>query len=114
MIAIPVKTNKENTAVSTMFGKAKYFALISNDKVEIFRNEKEGGRAVSSWLKEKNVDTIITSHIGTKPFSMVTDLGMKVYFAGTERIEMNDALLKYADGELPPLTLENFDLLMKL
>ncbi|RWS48125.1 dinitrogenase, partial [Arcobacter venerupis] len=27
MIAIPVKTNKLNSAISTLFGKAKYFAL---------------------------------------------------------------------------------------
>ena len=113
MIAIPVKTNKENTAVSTMFGKAKYFALISNDKIEIIRNEHAGGRAVATWLKSKNVDILITSHMGDNPFSVLLEMGIKVYFAGNERIEMNDVLLKYADGELPPLTLENFKTLMK-
>lgn len=113
MIAIPVKTNKENTAVSTMFGKAKYFALISNDRVEIIRNEHAGGRAVATWLKSKNVDTLITSHMGDNPFSVLLEMEIKVYFAGNERIEINDVLLKYADGELPPLTLENFKILMK-
>ncbi|WP_122893223.1 NifB/NifX family molybdenum-iron cluster-binding protein [Arcobacter peruensis] len=113
MTAIPVKTNKENTAVSTMFGKAKYFALISNDKIEIIRNEHAGGRAVATWLKSKNVDILITSHMGDNPFSVLLEMGIKVYFAGNERIEMNDVLLKYADGELPPLTLENFKTLMK-
>lgn len=113
MIAIPVKTNKENTAVSTMFGKAKYFALISNDRVEIIRNEHVGGRAVATWLKSKNVDTLITSHMGDNPFSVLLEMGIKVYFAGNERIEINDVLLKYADGELPLLTLENFKILMK-
>ena len=54
MIAIPVKINKENTAVSTLFGKAKYFAFIENNKIEIVKNEQSGGKAVANWLKSKN------------------------------------------------------------
>ena len=69
MIAIPVKTNKENTAVSTLFGKAKYFAFIENNKIEILKNEQMGGKAVANWLKNKNVDVLITSHLGEKPLS---------------------------------------------
>jgi predicted Fe-Mo cluster-binding NifX family protein len=113
MIAIPVKTNKENTAVSTLFGKAKYFAFIQNNKIEIVKNEQSGGRAVATWLKSKNVDTLITSHMGEKPFETLLNNDLKVYFAGNERIEINDVLLKYADGELPSLTLENFKTLIK-
>ena len=108
MIAIPVKTNKENTAVSTLFGKAKYFALISKGTIEIVKNEQLGGKAVANWLKSKNVDTLITSHMGEKPFSTLLQNNINVYFAGDERIEINDVLLKYADGELPSLSLENF------
>ena len=113
MIAIPVKTNKENTAVSTLFGKAKYFALISKGTIEIVKNEQLGGKAVANWLKSKNVDTLITSHMGEKPFSTLLENNMNVYFAGDERIEINNVLLKYADGDLPSLTLENFKTLIK-
>lgn len=113
MIAIPVKTNKENTAVSTLFGKAKYFAFIENNKIEIVKNEQSGGKAVANWLKSKTVDTLITSHMGEKPFSTLLQNNINVYFAGDERIEINDVLLKYADGELPSLTLENFETLIK-
>ena len=113
MIAIPVKTNKENTAVSTLFGKAKYFAFIENNKIEIVKNEQSGGKAVANWLKSKNVDTLITSHMGEKPFSTLLQNNINVYFAGDERIEINYVLLKYADGDLPSLTLENFNTLIK-
>ena len=113
MIAIPVKTNKENTAVSTLFGKAKYFAFISKGTIEIVKNEQSGGRAVANWLKSKNVNTLITSHMGEKPFSTLIENSIKVYFAGDERIEINEVLLKYADGDLPSLTLENFNTLIK-
>ena len=78
MIAIPVKTNKENTAVSTLFGKAKYFAFIENNKIEILKNEQIGGKAVVNWLKSKNVDTLITSHMGEKPFETLLNNDLKV------------------------------------
>jgi predicted Fe-Mo cluster-binding NifX family protein len=113
MIAIPVKTNKLNSAISTLFGKAKYFALIENNSIEILKNEQIGGRAVVNWLKSKNVDTLITSHMGEKPFSSLIKSNIKVYFAGNERIEIKEVLLKYADGELPILDNENFHTFLK-
>ena len=113
MIAIPVKTNKENTAVSTLFGKAKYFAFIENNKIEILRNEQTGGRAVANWLKSKNVDTLITSYMGEKPFETLLNNDLKVYFAGDERIELKDVMIKYADGELQILNNQNFHTLLK-
>ena len=109
MIAIPVKTDKENTAVSTLFGKAKFFAFIENNKIEIIKNEQTGGRAVANWLKSKKVDTLITSHMGENPFTTLLENDIKVYFAGNERIEIDDILLKYADGELVCLSTKNFN-----
>jgi len=113
MIAIPVKTNKENTAVSTLFGKAKYFAFIENNKIEILKNEQMGGRAVVNWLKSKNVEVLITSHLGEKSFETLLNKGLKVYFAGDERIELKDVMIKYADGELQILNNQNFHILLK-
>lgn len=113
MIAIPVKTNKENTAVSTLFGKAKYFALINNNHIEIIKNEQLGGKAVANWLKSKNVNILITSHMGERPLSTLLNNKIEVYFAGNERIEISDVLLKYADGELPILNDKNFRTLIK-
>lgn len=109
MIAIPLKTNKENSAVAKLFGKAKYFALINKNKIEIIKNEKEGGRAVVKWLKEGcNVDTLITSHLGEKPFLSLLKNDVNVYFAGEDRILLNEVLLKHADGELPLISVVNF------
>ena len=113
MIAIPVKTNKENAAVSTLFGKAKYFAFIENNKIKILKNEQMGGKAVANWLKNKNVDVLITSHLGEKPLSTLLNNGLKVYFAGDERIELKDVMIKYADGELQILNNQNFHILLK-
>ncbi|MCG3655294.1 NifB/NifX family molybdenum-iron cluster-binding protein [Aliarcobacter butzleri] len=113
MIAIPVKTDKEDTAVSTLFGKAKYFALIDNNKINIVKNEQSGGKAVVKWLKNQNVDTLITSHIGERPFTLLSDLNIKTYFAGDKRVELKEVLLKYADGELAILDDYTFQTLIK-
>ena len=113
MIAIPVKTTKENTVVSTLFGKAKYFAFIENNKIEILKNEQMGGKAVANWLKSKNIEVLITSHVGEKPFETLLNKGLKVYFAGDERIELKDVMIKYADGDLTLLTNENFHTFLK-
>jgi predicted Fe-Mo cluster-binding NifX family protein len=113
MIAIPVKTNKQNTAVSPLFGKAKYFALVQNGDIQIVKNEANGGRAVVSWLKSLGVTKLITSHMGQNPFNILQSSNIKVYFAGDERIELTDVLVKYADGDLVLLNSENYDKYIK-
>jgi predicted Fe-Mo cluster-binding NifX family protein len=46
MIAIPAKTDTQNPAVITLFGKAKWFAFIDGDRVTIEKNELQSGRSV--------------------------------------------------------------------
>jgi len=110
MIAIPIKMAKEDSAVSPLFGKAKYFALAKNGTIKIVKNEFKGGGAVVKWLNNLGVKKILTAHMGENPFSTLLDYGIDVYFVGGERLLVKDALLKYADGELPLLTKTNFNL----
>lgn len=107
MIAIPVKTNKLNSAISTLFGKAKYFALIENNSIEILKNEQKNGQAVIDWLKSKNVDTLITSYLGKKEFLKLMN-NIRVYFAGDKTIEIDNLLLKYSEGDLHILNQRNY------
>ena len=72
-----------------------------------------GIKKATNWLKSKNVDTLITSHMGEKPFSTLLQNNINVYFAGDERIELKDVMIKYADGELSLLNNENFQILIK-
>ena len=71
------------------------------------------GKAVANWLKSKNIEVLITSHVGEKPFETLLNKGLKVYFAGDERIELKDVMIKYADGDLTLLTNENFHTFLK-
>jgi len=59
MIAIPVKTNKENPVVSTSFGIAKWCAYVEGDSVTIEANSTESIRVVVEQMAQKGIDQII-------------------------------------------------------
>jgi len=103
-IAIPVKMNNENTAIAPLFGKAKWFAIIENEKIIIEKNPAEGGRGVIEWLHQMHVDTLIIQEMGQGPYSMILKLGdIKVYHSVFERITLAEALQKFNQGALPLL-----------
>jgi len=100
-IAIPVKMNRENPAVSPLFGRTKWFAFVEKGKVEIKRNPGDGGQAVIEWFADEGVDTVIMQEMGISPYEMIQKHGgMKIYHSGYERILLNDLIKKFADGEL--------------
>ena len=109
MIAIPLKMKKENSAVSPLFGKAKYFAIADKGKIEILENVCHGGNQVAMWLHSLGVKKLLVSHMGANPFETLTKLGIESYFVGEERILLKEALLAYADGDLMSVDKENFD-----
>lgn len=113
MIAIPIKIKKETCFLSTLFGKAKYFALINNNTIEIVKNEQTSGKAVADWLKSKNVNILITSHIREKPFERLLNHNIRTYFARDKKVDINKVLLQYADGELSILDHELFQIIFK-
>ena len=101
MIAIPVKTNKENPAVSTLFGKSKWFAYIDIDgKVSIEANETDSGRAVVENMVQKGVDTLVFHHMGGNPFMLLQKAKIKCYHDGGERILLDDVLEQLKNNNL--------------
>ena len=108
MIAIPIKEDDDNSNLSKKFGKAKYFALINNNKIEILKNDRGNGKAVANWLKSKNVNIVIASQVKEKSFNALKNYGISVYFTGSTKIKIQEALLKYADGDVPVLNKLNY------
>ncbi|MEA3418896.1 MAG: NifB/NifX family molybdenum-iron cluster-binding protein [Campylobacterota bacterium] len=103
-LVIPVKMNKENSAVAPLFGKAKWFAFVEDGKVMIEKNPVQGGAAVIKWFTEQNVEAIIFQEMGTTPYEMIkTEGGMKLYHAGYDRILLDELLQKFNKGELVEL-----------
>ncbi len=100
-IAIPVKMNRENSAIAPLFGKAKWFAIVEDGKITIEQNQAEGGRAVIEWFNTMKIDTIIMQEMGEGPYEMIQKLGtMKIYHSGFERILLQDVLQKFEANDL--------------
>ncbi len=100
MIAIPVKTNKENPAVTTLFGKAKWFAFVDGDKITIEKNEIMSGRAVVEDFVAKGVTKIVFSHMGGNPFMLLQKAKIECYHSGEERVLLNDVVEKLKNDQL--------------
>jgi len=103
MLAVSVKTGKENTAVSPLFGKAKYFAFYDGKTITIEKNEAGDGIAVIDWFVQKGVDTIIVKEMGANPYKALQKYDIKLLYAGDERIEVTEIVKQYDAGELKPL-----------
>jgi len=113
-IAIPVKMNNENPALAPLFGKAKWFAIVKNDKTEILRNEQNGGRAVIEWLNSMGIDTIIFQEMGHTPYEIVKEIGtMELFHAGHERVLLNDILEKFKNDALKIIDDTNIDAIIQ-
>lgn len=85
-IALPIKTPSADAALAPLFGKAKQFAIIDGENIEIVPMNQDGGRAVVGTLIDKGVDVLVTSHMGTNPYQMLKEAGIKIYYGGEKRI----------------------------
>ncbi|MDY0233063.1 MAG: NifB/NifX family molybdenum-iron cluster-binding protein [Sulfurimonas sp.] len=114
MIAIPVKTDKENPAVTTLFGKAKWFAIVDNDKITIEKNELQSGRTVVESFVSRGITKIIFNHMGGNPFMLLQKANIECYHSGDDRIELSDAIKKLNSGELIKVDSSNMSKFVEL
>jgi len=105
MIAMPVKTNSQESAISPVFGKVKYFAIVDSDnKIKFVENLEKSGTKAVQLLLENGVTNLLTPHIGENPFQMALEKGLKVYFVGKERMTILEAVAKFRNSEFPDAT----------
>jgi len=108
MIAVPVKTNKENPVVSTLFGKAKWFAFVDeNGKISIEKNSAESGRAVVENLVTKGVDKLVFHHMGGNPFMLLQKENIECFYDGGERIFLDELLQQLQNNNLVKVDAHN-------
>jgi len=109
MIAAPLKMNKIDSAITTVFGKAKYFGIYNQntEEVTVIENPQQGGPAVLSFLKEKGVNTILTQHLGQRPLSIAHELDMNVYHCTKERMTLTEASEKFRTDSFTEITMAN-------
>lgn len=114
MIAIPVKTDKEDPAVTTLFGKAKWFAIVDKGKVTIEKNELQSGRSVVENFVSRGVTKIIFNHMGGTPFMLLQKENIECFHSGDERILLSDAIKKFNGGELTKVDSSNMSKFVEL
>jgi predicted Fe-Mo cluster-binding NifX family protein len=100
MIAIPVKTDKENPAVTTLFGKAKWFAIVDGENITIEKNETQSGRAVVENFAARGIKKIIFQHMGGNPFMLLQKAKIECFHSGDERTLLLDVLEKLKNNQL--------------
>jgi len=114
MIAIPLKLNKENSAVAPLFGKAKWFAFVEDGKISIEKNELQGGTGVVAWLIQKGVNTLIIQKMSNPPYQMIKEDGqISIFYAGDKRIELGELLKRHEENELAILNDTNANGIIK-
>lgn len=100
-IAVPVKTNREAPAIAPLFGKAKWFAIIEDDKIEIIQNPCHGGTEVAQWLINQGVTTVLFQEMGDGPYGVFQNAAEVVlYHTGFERTTLSEALEAYNNKTL--------------
>ncbi len=112
LTAIPLKMNKPDSAVSPLFGHAKWFAFVTDDgQVRIEANPYDGGMPVIDWLLAQGVKRIVTPHIGARPFVYLLEQGVKAWYPGEGRITLSEAIqmLRNPDETMERITLENVE-----
>lgn len=101
MTAIPIKSNKLDSAVTTLFGKAKWFALVNNNgEINIIKNESESGRHVVEQLVQMGVKNLIFNQMGGNPFMLLQRNGIKCFHSGNERITIPQVMEKLNQNQL--------------
>ncbi len=113
MIVFPVKTQKENSAVSPLFGKAKYFAFFDGEKLDIEANPYNKGSMLIEWFLSKGVEELIIKEMGIKPFNKVKNTNIKVLYAGDDRVSINEVIEKYKNKSLKTLNEEELLTIVK-
>ncbi len=113
-IAIPVKTNKEDASITPVFGRAKWFKFVENGQVSVERSEASDGVGVIEWLLQLGVDTLIIKNISTPPYQMAKEDGrITIYYAGDEKIAIDELIQKCTNNELVVINDTNSDDLVK-
>jgi len=101
MIAIPIKFNKVDSAINTLFRKSKWFVFIDeNGNINIERNEFKKGREVINSMLKKGVKKLIFNSMGANPFMLLQRNNIECFYSGSERILFEDAIKKLKNNEL--------------
>jgi len=110
MFAAPLKSNNNDAAITTVFGKAKWFGIYNpaDNSMKVIPHTEQGA-AIIGKLKEEGVTVILTKHLGPRPLQIVHEMGMKLFYPGDERMTLIEAVANFQSGSLEEITMQNID-----
>jgi len=110
MFAAPLKSNSKDAAITTVFGKAKWFGIYNpaDNSMKVIAHTEQGA-AIIGKLKNEGVTTILTKHLGGHPLQTAEEMGMKVFYPGDERMTLIEAVSNFQGGSLEEITMNNID-----
>ena len=108
--AAPFKMNKEESAITKVLGKAKYFGIYddSTNEIKVIENKETGGPAIFLELAKEGVDILLTPHAGPGAVKAGIQTGIKLFYCGEERKLLLEAVKEFQEGNYPEITPENF------
>jgi len=108
--AAPFKMNKEESAITKVLGKAKYFGIYddSTNQMEVIENKETGGPAIFFELQKLGVDVLLTPHAGPGAVKAAVQTGIKIFYCGEERKLLLEAVKEFQEGKYTEITPENF------
>jgi len=110
MFAAPLKSNSNEAAITTVFGKAKWFGIYNpaDNSMKVIPHTEQGA-AIIKKLKEEGVTTILSRHLGPRPLQIVHEMGMKVFYPGDARMTLLEAVATFQSAPLEEITMTNID-----
>lgn len=101
MIAIPVAQRGADTLKNiNLFTKAKLIALVTEDAdVQVIENSFTSGKALAEHLIALGVTTLITNHMGAKPYATLTAAEVEIVYRDGS-LELEPLLELYRNNEL--------------
>ncbi|MBI5324682.1 MAG: NifB/NifX family molybdenum-iron cluster-binding protein [Ignavibacteriae bacterium] len=105
-IFIPSSGNNIESPIDSHFGRCPYYIIydIILGNYEIYRNpfagmENASGSSLALTIINKNIDSVIITHIGKKTFDILTEKNVNVYKA-VPGSTVKDAITNFLMGNL--------------
>jgi len=108
--AAPFKMNKEESAITKVLGKAKYFGIYDDvsNQMKVIENKETGGPAIFFELQKEGVNVLLTPHAGPGAVKAAAQTGIRLFYCGEERKLLLEAVKEFQEGKYTEITAANF------
>jgi len=109
--AAPFKMNKQDSAITKVFGRAKYFGIYNDEtnELKVIENKNPGGPAIFEQLVKEGVKIILTPHAGPGAVNGAMQNNMKLYYCGEDRKGLIEAVKEFQDGKYIEINASNYN-----